>query len=116
MRTEADTMAGLACHARSRRYMLECDGCAYNRPDVRSCTEAVHKDAMALIGRLMAEREVLLAELAPMCICEMCRHEKQEAPQACELADFDCRTCPEADCPCRECGAKKSGWAWKGVE
>ena len=116
MKTTQEILGGLACHAKSRRYMLECADCAYHTAECKSCTEDVHEDAMALIVQLEAQVAKLAEIVKPFSPCEHCKHEGDCVPERCKAADFDCKVCQYAKrCACATCTNAHNNWEWKGM-
>lgn len=56
-----DVKKGLACHALCRNRLLPCSDCTYHGPGLPPCRKAVHEDAIALIEKLIAERDAAIA-------------------------------------------------------
>lgn len=77
------------------------------------CREEMHKELLALIERLTAERDALLEYAKTMQECEMCKNDT-----FCHLRDpmkDDCKHCQRAsDCPCQKC-EENNCWEWRGL-
>ena len=70
------------------------------------CREEMHKEVLALIERLTAERDAALADLADVRSCKTCKY-------ACDTRD--CSRCKSKTCKCRECHIDKDAWEWRGL-
>ena len=70
------------------------------------CREEMHKEVLALIERLTAERDAALADLADVRSCKTCKY-------ACDTRD--CSSCKSKTCKCRECHLDKNAWEWRGL-
>lgn len=106
MRRIEDVKKGLACHALGSNRLLACSDCAYHGPGLPHCGKAVHEDAIALIDNL-------IAVMASLGICELCKHNGTDRIDRCKEADYSCANCKDIGCKCRTCNEHHNMWEWR---
>lgn len=73
--------------------------------DIQSLRSLIN-ELCDLAGRLAAERDAALADLADARSCKTCKY-------ACDTRD--CSSCKSKTCKCRECHLDKNAWEWRGL-
>lgn len=85
----------------------ECpEDCPYRDVDALDCRLHLMKDAIAYIQKLERERDAAVADLNEAKDCTNCKNECN-----CKSANYDCKNCNVADCPCKVCR-----YEWRGVK
>lgn len=89
-------------------HAISCYDCLYFDGD--DCNDALLDDALALIQRLEAERDALLAALKKCDLdCTYCKHNTDNDGR-CTDGNVDCENC-QSPCPCRSC-VDMGKWEW----
>ena len=83
--------------------------------DILEKYRVLHMINCKTIGRLLMERDALLAIVAKDGLCETCKHHKtcvyEDGP-----IEMDCVGCEREDCKCAGCTSKNDHWEWVGVK